>query len=44
LSDDAFAEIERAFYAGQVLAIRGQKLTPASSRRSPRGSARRSRM
>ncbi|TMH47416.1 MAG: TauD/TfdA family dioxygenase [Betaproteobacteria bacterium] len=28
LSDDAFAEIERAFYAGQVLAIRGQSLTP----------------
>src|SRR5258708_3651896 len=28
LSDSAFAEIERAFYAGQVLAIRGQKLTP----------------
>ena len=28
LSDGAFAEIERAFYAGQVLAIRGQKLAP----------------
>jgi taurine dioxygenase len=27
LSDAAFAEIERAFYAGQVLAIRGQDLT-----------------
>ena len=27
LSDTAFAEIERAFYAGQVLAIRGQNLT-----------------
>ena len=27
LSDAAFAEIERAFYAGQVLGIRGQKLT-----------------
>ena len=27
LSDSAFAEIERAFYAGQVLGIRGQKLT-----------------
>ena len=29
LSDVAFAELERAFYAGQVLALRGQKLTPA---------------
>ena len=29
LSDAAFAEIERAFYAGQVLGIRGQKLTAA---------------
>ena len=29
LSDAAFAEIERAFYAGQVLALRAQKLTPA---------------
>ena len=28
LSSDAFAEIERAFYAGQVLAIRGQRLAP----------------
>jgi taurine dioxygenase len=28
LSDGAFAEIERAFYSGQVLAIRGQKLAP----------------
>jgi taurine dioxygenase len=28
LSAEAFGEIERAFYAGQVLAIRGQKLTP----------------
>lgn len=28
LTDDAFAEIERAFYAGQVLAIRGQRLMP----------------
>ena len=28
LSDGAFAEIERAFYAGQVLAIRGQRLAP----------------
>jgi taurine dioxygenase len=27
LSDSTFAEIERAFYEGQVLAIRGQKLT-----------------
>ncbi len=27
LADAAFAEIERAFYAGQVLAIRGQELT-----------------
>jgi taurine dioxygenase len=26
LSDAAFAELERAFYAGQVLALRGQKL------------------
>ncbi len=29
LSDEAFAEIERAFYAGQVLVLRGQSLTPA---------------
>ena len=29
LSDVAFAELERAFYAGQVLTIRGQSLTPA---------------
>jgi taurine dioxygenase len=29
LSDAQFAEIERAFYAGQVLALRAQKLTPA---------------
>ncbi len=28
LSDDAFAEIERAFYAGKVLVVRGQSLTP----------------
>ena len=28
-SDDAFAELERAFYAGQVLVLRGQSLTPA---------------
>jgi taurine dioxygenase len=28
LSSGAFAEIERAFYAGQVLAIRGQRLAP----------------
>ena len=25
LSDGAFAEIERAFYAGQVLVLRGQR-------------------
>jgi len=29
LSDAAFAEIERAFFAGQVLVLRGQSLTPA---------------
>src|SRR5258706_6352103 len=29
LSDAAFAEIERAFFAGQVLVVRGQQLTPA---------------
>ncbi len=29
LNDTAFAEIERAFYAGQVLVLRGQSLTPA---------------
>ena len=29
LSDEEFAEIERAFYAGQVLVLRGQSLTPA---------------
>jgi taurine dioxygenase len=28
LPDAVFAEVERAFYAGQVLAIRGQRLTP----------------
>jgi taurine dioxygenase len=29
LSDDAFAEIERAFFEGQVLVLRGQSLMPA---------------
>jgi taurine dioxygenase len=29
LSGEAFAEIERAFYAGQVLVLRAQSLTPA---------------
>ena len=29
LSDAAFKEIERAFFAGQVLVLRGQRLTPA---------------
>ena len=29
LSDDDFAEIERAFYAAQVLVLRAQSLTPA---------------
>jgi taurine dioxygenase len=29
LTDAQFAEIERAFYAGQVLAVRAQKLSPA---------------
>lgn len=29
LSDEAFAEIERAFYANQVLSLRGQDITPA---------------
>src|SRR6266550_2248989 len=29
LSDAEFSEIERAFYAGQVLVLRGQSLTPA---------------
>jgi taurine dioxygenase len=29
LSDEAFAEIERAFYAAQVLVLRAQSLTPA---------------
>jgi taurine dioxygenase len=29
LTGDDFAEIERAFYAGQVLVLRGQSLTPA---------------
>ena len=29
LSDAAFKEIERAFFAGQVLVFRGQRLTPA---------------
>jgi taurine dioxygenase len=29
LADAEFANLERAFYAGQVLVLRGQKLTPA---------------
>ncbi|MDQ6916773.1 MAG: TauD/TfdA family dioxygenase [Pseudomonadota bacterium] len=29
MSDAAFADIERAFFAGQVLVLRGQRLTPA---------------
>ena len=29
MSDSEFAEIERAFYAGQVLVLRGQSLTAA---------------
>ena len=29
LSDREFAELERAFYSGQVLVLRGQKLSPA---------------
>ncbi len=29
LSAAEFAEVERAFYGGQILALRGQKLTPA---------------
>jgi taurine dioxygenase len=29
LCDEAFAEIERAFFEGQVLVLRGQSLTPA---------------
>ncbi len=29
MSDQAFADIEAAFYAGQVLVLRGQSLTPA---------------
>src|SRR6476659_3725517 len=29
LSDEEFAALERAFYAGQVLVLRGQRLTPA---------------
>ena len=29
LSDAQFEELERAFFAGQVLALRGQRLTPA---------------
>ncbi|HET7031820.1 MAG TPA: TauD/TfdA family dioxygenase [Casimicrobiaceae bacterium] len=29
LSDAEFAELERAFYSGQVLVLRGQSLTPA---------------
>ena len=29
MSDEAFAELERAFFAGQVLVLRGQSLTPA---------------
>ena len=44
LSDAAFAEIERAFFRGQVLALRGQTLTPRAVRsRSRAASARRSR-
>ena len=29
LDDATFAELERAFYGGQVLVLRGQRLTPA---------------
>ena len=29
MSDEAFAELQRAFFAGQVLVLRGQSLTPA---------------
>ena len=29
LSDEGWPELERAFYDGQVLAIRAQELTPA---------------
>ena len=29
MSDQAFAELQRAFFAGQVLVLRGQSLTPA---------------
>jgi len=29
MSDEAFAELERAFFAHQVLVLRGQRLTPA---------------
>ena len=29
MSDETFAELERAFFAGQVLVLRGQSLTPA---------------
>ena len=29
LTDETFAEVERAFYAGQLLVLRGQSLTPA---------------
>ena len=43
LTAEAFAEIERAFYAGQVLAIRGQKLAPRQFAAFARASARRSR-
>ena len=29
LTDDAFKEIESAFFAGQVMVFRGQRLTPS---------------
>jgi taurine dioxygenase len=29
MSDEAFADLQRAFFAGQVLVLRGQSLTPA---------------
>ena len=39
LSDEDFAEIERAFYAAQVLVLRAQSLTPAQFARLRAGAS-----
>ena len=44
LSDAAFRQLEQAFYAHQVLALRGQRIRPRSSWTLRGASGRRSRM